>query len=134
MYVLTVASPGTGRSGTGSFDATSATSTRAVMVASWLGVAGMAGTCVPLARVFQSHVSQAADARQLAIALAAFALRRGDRAESRAEIRAVRRWSHGGPARIEHRLFAAHLSINGGWRLRSTPILASLNSRCISGI
>ena len=59
--------------GTGSFDATSATSTRAVTVASWLGVAGMAGTCVPLARVFQSHVSQAADARRLAIALAAFA-------------------------------------------------------------
>ncbi len=55
------------------FDATSATSTRAVTVASWLGVAGMAGTCVPLARVFQSHVSQSADARQLAIALAAFA-------------------------------------------------------------
>jgi murein biosynthesis integral membrane protein MurJ len=60
-------------SDTGSFDATSATSSRAVTVASWLGVAGMAGTCVPLARVFQSHVSQAADARQLAIALAAFA-------------------------------------------------------------
>jgi putative peptidoglycan lipid II flippase len=59
--------------GTGGFDATSATSTRAVTVASWLGVAGMAGTCVPFARVFQSHVSQAADARQLAIALAAFA-------------------------------------------------------------
>jgi putative peptidoglycan lipid II flippase len=56
------------------FDATSATSTRAVMVASWLGVAGMIGTCVPLARVFQSHAGQAADARQLAIALAAFAL------------------------------------------------------------
>ena len=55
------------------FDATTATSTRAVTVASWLGVAGMAGTCVPLARVFQSHVGQAADARQLAIALAAFA-------------------------------------------------------------
>jgi putative peptidoglycan lipid II flippase len=55
------------------FDATSATSTRAVMVASWLGVAGMAGTCIPLARVFQSHVGQSADARQLAIALAAFA-------------------------------------------------------------
>jgi putative peptidoglycan lipid II flippase len=33
----------------------------------------MAGTCIPLARVFQSHVGQAADARQLAIALAAFA-------------------------------------------------------------
>jgi putative peptidoglycan lipid II flippase len=60
-------------SDTGGFDATSATSTRAVTVASWLGAAGMAGTCVPLARVFQSHVSQSADARQLAIALAAFA-------------------------------------------------------------
>jgi len=55
------------------FDATSAASTRAVMVASWLGAAGMAGTCIPLARVFQSHAHQAADARQLAIALAAFA-------------------------------------------------------------
>jgi putative peptidoglycan lipid II flippase len=55
------------------FDATSAMSTRAVTVASWLGVAGMAGTCIPLARVFQSHPGQAADARQLAIALAAFA-------------------------------------------------------------
>ena len=55
------------------FDATTATSTRAVMVASWLGVAGMAGTCIPMARVFQSHPGQAADARQLAIALAAFA-------------------------------------------------------------
>ncbi len=57
----------------GTFDATSATSTRAVTVASWLGAAGMAGTCIPLARVFQSHVGQAADARQLAIALAVFA-------------------------------------------------------------
>src|ERR1700729_3104329 len=47
-----------------SFDATSATSTRAIMVASWLGVAGMAGTCIPLARGFQSHVGQAAGARQ----------------------------------------------------------------------
>jgi putative peptidoglycan lipid II flippase len=55
------------------FDVTAATSTRAVTVASWLGVAGMAGACIPLARVFQSHVGQAADARQLAIALAAFA-------------------------------------------------------------
>jgi len=55
------------------FDATCATSTRAVTVASWLGVAAIAGTCIPLARVFQSHVSQAADARELAIALAAFA-------------------------------------------------------------
>ena len=55
------------------FDATTAASTRAVTVASWLGVAGMAGACLPLARVFQSHVGQAADARQLAIALATFA-------------------------------------------------------------
>jgi putative peptidoglycan lipid II flippase len=55
------------------FDATSASSTRAVIVASWLGVAAMAGTCVPLARVFQSHAGQSADARQLAIALIAFA-------------------------------------------------------------
>jgi len=55
------------------FDVTAATSTRAVVVASWLGVAGMAGTCIPLARVFQSHVGQAADATQLAIALAVFA-------------------------------------------------------------
>jgi putative peptidoglycan lipid II flippase len=55
------------------FDATTATSTRAVTVASWLGVAGMAGACLPLARVFQSHIGQAADARMLAIALATFA-------------------------------------------------------------
>ncbi len=56
-----------------SFDDTVASSTRAVTVASWLGVAAMAGACVPLARVFQSHEAQAADARQLAIALVAFA-------------------------------------------------------------
>jgi len=58
---------------TDDFDATCATSTRAVTVASWLGVAAMIGTCLPLARVFQSHITQAADARHLAIALAAFA-------------------------------------------------------------
>jgi putative peptidoglycan lipid II flippase len=55
------------------FDATTATSTRAVTVASWLGAAWMAGACIPLARVFLSHPGQAAQARQLAIALAAFA-------------------------------------------------------------
>jgi putative peptidoglycan lipid II flippase len=55
------------------FDITTATSTRAVIVASWLGVAGMVGACLPLARVFQSHVGQAANARQLTIALATFA-------------------------------------------------------------
>jgi murein biosynthesis integral membrane protein MurJ len=57
----------------GSADATSATATRAVMVASWLGAAAMTGMCLPLARVFQSHAAEAADARQLAVALAAFA-------------------------------------------------------------
>jgi len=57
----------------GTFDVTTATSTRAVIVASWLGAAGMAGACIPLARIFQSHPGQAAEARQLAIALAAFA-------------------------------------------------------------
>jgi putative peptidoglycan lipid II flippase len=58
---------------TDTFDVTTATSTRAVTLASWLGAAGMAGTCVPLARVFQSHAGQTTDARQLALALAAFA-------------------------------------------------------------
>jgi putative peptidoglycan lipid II flippase len=57
----------------GRFDATSAASTRAVTVASWLGVAAMAGACIPLSRVFQSHPDQAAGARQLAIALAVLA-------------------------------------------------------------
>jgi putative peptidoglycan lipid II flippase len=51
------------------FDEICATSTRAVIVASWLGVAGMAGVCIPLARVFQSQT----DARQLAVAFALFA-------------------------------------------------------------
>lgn len=53
------------------FRSAAATSTRAVLVASWLGAAALAGVCVPLARVFQSHA--AADARQLAIAFALFA-------------------------------------------------------------
>jgi putative peptidoglycan lipid II flippase len=53
------------------FDQTTATSTRAALVASWLGVAGMAGVCIPLSRVFESHAS--AGARQLAIAFALFA-------------------------------------------------------------
>jgi putative peptidoglycan lipid II flippase len=53
------------------FDQTTATSTRAALVASWLGVAGMAGVCIPLSRVFESHAN--AGARQLAIAFALFA-------------------------------------------------------------
>jgi putative peptidoglycan lipid II flippase len=59
---------------TDTFDVTVARSTRAVTVACWLGVAGMIGACVPLARIFQSQATEAADARQLAIALAVFAL------------------------------------------------------------
>jgi putative peptidoglycan lipid II flippase len=55
------------------FDSTTATATRAILVASWLGAAGMAGVCIPLARVFQSHPNEAADARQLAFAFALFA-------------------------------------------------------------
>ncbi len=55
------------------FRSVAAASTRAVLVASWLGAAGMAGVCVPLARVFQSRADEAADARQLAIAFALFA-------------------------------------------------------------
>jgi putative peptidoglycan lipid II flippase len=50
---------------TAGFDATSATSSRAVLVASWLGVAGMVGVCVPLARLF--------NAPQLAAGFAVFA-------------------------------------------------------------
>ncbi|HXC84944.1 MAG TPA: lipid II flippase MurJ [Trebonia sp.] len=55
----------------GGFDATAAVSTRAVLVASWLGVAALVGARVPLARVFESHHAGAASA--LALALAAFA-------------------------------------------------------------
>ena len=53
------------------FDETAAISTRAVMVASWLGTAVLVGARWPLARVFESH--DAAGASVLALALAAFA-------------------------------------------------------------
>jgi putative peptidoglycan lipid II flippase len=53
------------------FDAAAASSTRAAMLASWLGAALLAGACVPAARVFVSH--DPARARELAWALAAFA-------------------------------------------------------------
>ena len=53
------------------FDVTTAISTRAVMVASWLGAATLAGARVPLARVFESH--DATSASILALALVAFA-------------------------------------------------------------
>jgi putative peptidoglycan lipid II flippase len=53
------------------FDATSATSTRAVMIASWLGAAALVGARVPVARVFESHFAPGASV--LGLALAAFA-------------------------------------------------------------
>jgi len=53
------------------FDATAAASTRAVMLASWLGAAALVGARLPLARVFESHSASAASI--LAVALAAFA-------------------------------------------------------------
>ena len=59
-----------GRRG-GEFDATAAASTRAILLASWLGAAGLVGARVPLAHVFESHSASAASV--LAVALAAFA-------------------------------------------------------------
>jgi len=55
----------------GEFDRTAAASTRAVMLAGWLGAAALAGARLPLARVFESHATPAASV--LAVALAAFA-------------------------------------------------------------
>jgi putative peptidoglycan lipid II flippase len=53
------------------FDETAAISTRAVMIASWLGTAVLVGARWPLARVFESHDVRGASV--LALALAAFA-------------------------------------------------------------
>src|SRR5213079_2301295 len=55
--------------GTG-FDQTAASSTRAVMLVSWLGAALLAGAAIPAARLFVSGPGQA---RQLAITFALFA-------------------------------------------------------------
>ena len=52
------------------FDATSAASTRGVLLVSWLGAALLAGAAVPAARLFAPHPGQAT---QLAWAFAAFA-------------------------------------------------------------
>ena len=54
------------------FDATAAASTRAAMVASWLGAAVLIGAREPIARVFESRSPEGASV--LALALAAFAL------------------------------------------------------------
>ena len=56
--------------GEGGFDVTAATSTRAVMVASWLGAAVLIGAREPIARVFERSPAAAS---VLALALAAFA-------------------------------------------------------------
>jgi putative peptidoglycan lipid II flippase len=53
------------------FDLTAAASTRAILLASWLGAAALVGARVPLAHVFESH--SAAAASVLAVSLAAFA-------------------------------------------------------------
>jgi putative peptidoglycan lipid II flippase len=52
-----------------SFDAVAASSTRAVMLASWLGAALLAGAAVPASRLFAAHSA----ASQLAVTFAAFA-------------------------------------------------------------
>jgi putative peptidoglycan lipid II flippase len=65
------ADAGTGTAGSRGFDATVAISTRAVMVAAWLGAAMLVGARVPLARVFESHDPPAASV--LALALVSFA-------------------------------------------------------------
>jgi putative peptidoglycan lipid II flippase len=54
------------------FDSTAAASTRAAMVASWLGAAVLIGAREPIARVFESRSPQGTSV--LALALAAFAL------------------------------------------------------------
>jgi putative peptidoglycan lipid II flippase len=58
--------------GSPDFDEAAASSTRAAVLASWLGAALLAGACVPAARVFVTH--DPAGARELAWALAAFAI------------------------------------------------------------
>jgi putative peptidoglycan lipid II flippase len=59
------------RAGGSGFDVTAAASTRAALVASWLGAAVLIGAREPLARVFESRPAAAASV--LALALAAFA-------------------------------------------------------------
>jgi putative peptidoglycan lipid II flippase len=61
-----------GAVGTPGFDAAAAASTRAAVLASWLGAGLLAGACVPAARLFVTH--DPAGARELAWALAAFAV------------------------------------------------------------
>jgi len=64
------AQPASAKSASAEFDATSAASTRGVLLVSWLGAALLAGAAVPAARLFASHPGQIT---QLAWAFAAFA-------------------------------------------------------------
>jgi peptidoglycan biosynthesis protein MviN/MurJ (putative lipid II flippase) len=68
---LSAAAAAPGVSGAPEFDGTSASSTRAVLLASWLGAAVLIGARIPLARVFEARSGPAA--ASLAVALAAFA-------------------------------------------------------------
>jgi putative peptidoglycan lipid II flippase len=69
--VATVGVPGSAVSGDERvFDRTAAASTRAVLLASWLGAATLIGARSPVARVFEWHPGRTA---ALALALAAFA-------------------------------------------------------------
>jgi putative peptidoglycan lipid II flippase len=69
------ASPAGAGIASASFDGAVASSTRGVMLASWLGVALLIGACLPTARVFISHNTtfDRGQPSQLAWALAAFA-------------------------------------------------------------
>ena len=68
---LSARDPGPAGAAGGGFDLTAAASTRAVLIASWLGAAVLVGARQPIARVFESQ--SAANASMLALALAAFA-------------------------------------------------------------
>jgi putative peptidoglycan lipid II flippase len=91
--------------GSTAFDLTAAASTRAVMVASWLGAAVLVGAREPIARVFESHPG---DTSVLALALAAFA---------------PGLIGYGLSANLSRVLYARHrnrapaLAISGGWLL-----------------
>jgi putative peptidoglycan lipid II flippase len=71
LPVATTAFPVLSASGGQEFDRTAASSTRAVMLESWLGVALLVGTALPAARLFVARHGQA---HQLAITFAVFAL------------------------------------------------------------
>jgi len=94
--------------GDGGFNLTAAASTRAVMVASWLGAAVLIGAREPIARVFEPGSAAAAAAAELALAVAAFA---------------PALIGYGLSANLSRVLYARHrnrapaLAIAGGWLL-----------------